>query len=38
MEENNRKNFLEQLIENVKELLEAEKDIDQQLEKAKARE
>ena len=37
MEENNRKNFLSELIENVKKLLEVEKEIDKELEQARVR-
>lgn len=37
MEENNRKNFLLELIENVKKLLETEKEIDKELEQARIR-
>lgn len=38
METNNRKNFLLELIDKVKVLVETEKKIDEQLEAAKARE
>ena len=38
MELNNRKNFLLELINQVKALVEAEKKIDRQLEEAKAKE
>lgn len=35
MEENNRKVFLEQLIQNVKKAIELEKELDQKLEEIK---
>ena len=37
MEENNRKSFLEELIENVKKALELEKKLDKEIEQAQTR-
>lgn len=37
MEENDRKGFLEQLIQNVKKAIELEKELDKQIEQAQER-